>query len=496
MKKAENDWSLAPILKNIGDAVIAADTAGRVEFMNPAAEALTGWVGQDALGKEVMEVLQIVYADTRLPVENSGVKVIRDGAATNLSSHALLIARGGIGIPIMGSAAPIRDDGGSITGVVWALHDATEHTQAHRALQETFEKVEQAKREWESAIDALPDLVCLVTDQGCLIRANRAVEAWNLGRVVEVKDRGLHDLLHPECADPDCYLDSLLKPVVERTLSQPADQEVLDPVLKRHLLVNLCPVLDRNHRITQSAVVVMQDITERKRAEQEREKLIQDLDAFAHTVAHDLRNPVGLIIGFAELEQSFGTTSSDELQQSLRVIARFGHKMNNIIDELLLLAGVRKTRVETKPLDMANIVAEAQQRLTDMIQEYRATVVLPDAWPGALGHAPWIEEVWVNYLSNALKYGGRPPRLELGATVQEDGMVRFWVHDNGPGLTSEEQGRMFIPFTRLNQARATGYGLGLSIVQRIVEKLGGQVGVTSDGVTGRGSVFYFTLQRG
>ena len=89
MKKAENDGSPAPILKSIGDAVIATDTAGRVEFMNPAAEALTGWAGQDALGKEVMEVLQIVYADTRLPVENPGVKVIRDGAATNLSCSCL-----------------------------------------------------------------------------------------------------------------------------------------------------------------------------------------------------------------------------------------------------------------------------------------------------------------------------------------------------------------------------------------------------------------------
>ena len=495
MKKADNDGSLAPLLKSIGDAVIATDTAGKVEFMNPAAEALTGWTRQDAVGKEVMEVLKIVCADTRLPVENPGVKVIRDGEAMRLSSHAMLITRGGIGIPMMGNVAPIRDDGGSITGVVWVLHDATEHNQIHRAL-EIFEKVEQAKREWESAIDALPDLVCLVDAQGCLIRANRAVEAWSLGRVVEVKGRELHDLLHPACAHPGCYLDSLLQPVMERTLSQPTGQEILDPVLKRHLLVNLCPVLDRNHRATQSAVVVVQDITERKRVEQEREKLIQELDAFAHTVAHDLRNPVALIIGFAELEQSFGTTSSEELQQSLRVIARFGRKLNNIIDELLLLAGVRKTKVEAKPLNMANVVAEAQQRLTDMIREYRATVVLPDVWPEALGHAPWIEEVWVNYLSNALKYGDRPPHLELGATAQEDGMVRFWVHDNGPGLTLEERGRMFIPFTRLNQARATGHGLGLSIVQRIVEKLGGQVGVTSDGVTGRGSVFYFTLQRG
>ncbi len=72
-------------------------------------------------------------------------------------------------------------------------------------------------------------------------------------------------------------------------------------------------------------------------------------------------------------------------------------------------------------------------------------------------------------------------------------MVRFWVRDNGPGLSPKEQSRLFAPFTRLDQARAKGYGLGLSIVQRIAEKLGGQAGVESEGVPGRGSIFYFTL---
>jgi signal transduction histidine kinase len=169
--------------------------------------------------------------------------------------------------------------------------------------------------------------------------------------------------------------------------------------------------------------------------------------------------------------------------------------MNNIIEELLLLAGVRQTQVEAKPLDMTSILAEAQSRLSDVIQEQRAEIVVqqPGAWPVALGHAPWVEEVWINYISNGIKYGGRPPHLELGATAQDDGRVRFWIRDNGPGLTPEERGRMFIPFTRLAQARATGHGLGLSIVRRIVERLGGQVGVESEGLPGRGSVFYFTL---
>ena len=102
---------------------------------------------------------------------------------------------------------------------------------------------------------------------------------------------------------------------------------------------------------------------------------------------------------------------------------------------------------------------------------------------------------WNNSLSNAIKYGGEPPRVELGATSRAEGMVSYWVQDNGRGLTREEQARLFIPFTRLNQVSADGQGLGLSIVQRIVTKLGGQVGVESKGIPGHGSRFSFTLPR-
>ena len=178
--------------------------------------------------------------------------------------------------------------------------------------------------------------------------------------------------------------------------------------------------------------------------------------------------------------------------------------MGNIIDELLLLAGVRRTGVVTEPLDMAGIVAEARLRLAHLIRDTQADIILQgaSAWPVARGYGPWVEEVWVNYLGNALKYGGQPPRVELGADPfstppksrgKEEGLVRFWVRDNGQGITPEDQARLFTPFTRLDQARAKGHGLGLSIVRRIVEKLGGQVGVESDGVPGQGSTFFFTL---
>jgi signal transduction histidine kinase len=251
-------------------------------------------------------------------------------------------------------------------------------------------------------------------------------------------------------------------------------------------------------------VQAQQEIAERKRAEEEREKLIEELDAFAHTVAHDLKSPLCTIANFAEmLEEDYAAIPDEEIRDYLQTIVRGGHKASSIIDELLLLAGVRKMEgMEMRPLDMTSIVTEARQRLDHLIEEHQAEIILPDGWPVALGYGPWVEEVWVNYLSNAIKYGGQPPRVELGASspsvppacggeAKEGRIVRFWVRDNGPGMRPEEQAHLFTPFTRLDQVRTKGHGLGLSIVWRIVEKLGGQVGVESE--IGQGSVFSFTL---
>jgi signal transduction histidine kinase len=149
--------------------------------------------------------------------------------------------------------------------------------------------------------------------------------------------------------------------------------------------------------------------------------------------------------------------------------------------------------VAIEALDMAELTSRAQQHLSRMIQEYRAQITVADAWPAAWGYGPWVEQVWVNYLSNAIKYGGEPPHIELGATAQPDGMVRFWIRDHGSGIAPQEQERLFTPFVRLGQVQKRGYGLGLSIVRRIVERLGGQVGVESKGIPGQGSIFSFTL---
>jgi len=229
----------------------------------------------------------------------------------------------------------------------------------------------------------------------------------------------------------------------------------------------------------------------------------EELDAFAHTVAHDIRNPVAQIVGTVQVLAESDTEPPAERDQLLNLLMRAGEKLTNIIDELLLLAGLRNATVQPEPLNMAAIVTEALARLQHVLEQVGAEMTIPSAesWPTALGHPAWVEEVWVNYIGNACKYGrveGQPLRIVLGSDPlvfdeMERSWIRFWVRDYGNGIAPADQVRLFTPFTRLDQVRARGYGLGLSIVRRIVEKSGGEVGVKSDGVPGHGSEFSFTL---
>ena len=216
------------------------------------------------------------------------------------------------------------------------------------------------------------------------------------------------------------------------------------------------------------------------------------LDAYSHTLAHQIRGPLSQMIGYAEYAESTyrDEVEADVLQMFTRIL-QSGLKMNNMISEILLLASVRNLNdVELLPLDMKRIVNEVRKRLRLQIDDYEAELEIPKTWPVAIGYAPWLEEVWVNYITNALKYGGSPPKLSLGAAPEDD-MIRFWVEDNGPGIATEDKSRLFKPHSRLHEPRVKGEGLGLSIVLRIIHRLGGYTGVESE--LGQGSTFWFTL---
>jgi len=255
----------------------------------------------------------------------------------------------------------------------------------------------------------------------------------------------------------------------------------------QHYELQLMPLTNRRGKLA-GRIIMLYDITERKQA-------LIELDAYAHTVAHDLKNPIGIIKGYArQLEMAHQQMDDAKIERYLATINRNAEKTVSIIDNLLLLSSVRdQDMVEMKVIDMGQVFMDAIARLDPHIEATQATVIPPSNWIHGKGYAPWVEEIWVNYLSNALKYGGSPPVVEVGSTALTNGNIRYWVKDNGQPLQEADRNRLFTEFTRLEQhASIDGHGLGLSIVQRIVSKLGGEVGVEKN-TDSDGNLFYFTL---
>lgn len=216
----------------------------------------------------------------------------------------------------------------------------------------------------------------------------------------------------------------------------------------------------------------------------------EELDTFAHIISHNLQHTLDLSIGYANILKKQARLP-EELEYYLNMIIRNSHAMTNVIDELQLLAGVRTTNLDIRPINMSRVVARAQQRLAYLIEDTQTKLTIPSVWPQTVGHEPWVEEIWVNFISMAIRNGGKPPQLHLGATSRSSGNVRFWVRDNGPGLSTAEINNLFSPYQQPDSVR--DLGLGLSVVKRITEKLNGEVDVESDGVVGNGCVYYFTL---
>jgi len=219
-----------------------------------------------------------------------------------------------------------------------------------------------------------------------------------------------------------------------------------------------------------------------------------ELDAFSHMVAHDLKAPLQVIIGYANLLKALlADDASPDLKEVALTIPTFAFKMNQIIDSMLLLAGLRDAEVKLGGVDVQPVVNAALARFRDQIRERQVEVVIAPDLPPALGYGPWLEEVFANLIGNAIKYIGQDnpaPRVVIRGQ-RLNGAVRYEVEDNGLGIKPEDQARLFRVHSRFHHGEAKGHGLGLSIVERIVTKLNGTAGVVS--APGAGSTFWFTL---
>jgi len=319
--------------------------------------------------------------------------------------------------------------------------------------------------------------------------------------ILDIEMLGLNGLevaeeLHASCPTPIVILTAYeTQELVNQATAAGAGAYLLKPPQPRDLDRAITIAMARFADIMQLRAMN----AELQRLNADLESSNADLEAYAHVVAHDLKDPLSAILGFAEVVQEEHTQlPAEKLTEYLGIIVTKSRKAVSIINGLLLLAEVQHLQHDIKPLQMQQIVKEVLERLAWQIAEREAEITYPEEWPEVRGHAQLAEEVWANYISNALKYGGTRPRIALGydadvVTHEGNRYYRFWVQDSGPGVPTQLREVLFEPFVRADggHMRSNGHGLGLNIVRRIVEKFGGAVGVESQ--PGGGSRFWFTL---
>jgi len=221
----------------------------------------------------------------------------------------------------------------------------------------------------------------------------------------------------------------------------------------------------------------------------------KELEGFSYSVSHDLRAPVRAIAGFSRmLWQDQASQLDDEGRRKLDIIRSEGARMGVLIDELLAFSRLGRQAIRMVELDMGQLARVTYDRLCTQHEGTQPEFHL-SALPRAQGDRVLLEQVWTNFLSNALKFTGKKeqPLIEVGA-ITDDREHVYFVRDNGAGFDPRYQAKLFGVFQRLHNANEfQGTGVGLALVHRIVTRHNGRV--WADSKLGEGATFYFTLPR-
>jgi PAS domain S-box-containing protein len=495
------------IFNDLPNAILIFDAQKRLVDINPAGQKLFNLPpGQNigVNGRELFSRWPDVVERYSGKQEASAIEtLILDGVTRHLNVRL----------------SPLRDDRGNPQGLLLLLTDVTSQVEAQSALYSANERLltlHRVDNELSRKLDV--DYVATFALDAAMrmSHADAAVIGFadeNEIRILQTLGRYDHNVIGNRIDNVGISGRAIRNRKAERVLDVHSDPDynsilpgtgaqISAPLLSGKKLIGVITLeTQQPERFTTDVFESIQMLASRvaiaidnARTYEERDELVSELDAFAHTVAHDLKNPLSVITGYAELLKGSHTSMKpEEVDEFLDMIFNRAFKMVSIINSLLLLASVRGLEgVHIEPLEMGAIVGDVLSRLENLTAEKQARIRQPERWPKAMGYAAWAEEIWVNYISNALKYGGDPPDIELGAEEVEGGLIRFSVTDHGPGMTETDRKRLFTPFIRLEADRIKeGHGLGLSIVQRIAVRLGGAVGVESQ--IGKGSTFFFTL---
>lgn len=497
---------LATTLASIGDAVVVTDAHGNVSFLNLEAERLTGWSSAEAAGRPLPQVFHLINEATRAPVENPVEKVIRLGGVVGLANHSVLIRRDGSEMPIDDSAAPIRAPGGPMFGIVLVFRNATEQRQAQAVLRER-------QAELAAIINRTPfmltrcgrDLRYRFVSQAYAAMVNRSPAEVAGKPIAEIMGEAAFQALEPHIAE------------VLQGRRQEFETEIhFEKDGRRWLHVIYTPETDAAGEVVGWLASVL-DITERKRAEaalhEAHEQLrshalhlealvrqrtarlnemVADLEAFSYSIVHDMRAPLRAMQGFAQILAEECQAMSPAAAEYVRRIKSGAQRMDRLIQDGLSYSRMMREDLPLAPLDLAALI----RGIIDTYPAFQgpaAVIELEGAFPLVRGNEAALTPCISNLLDNAVKFvaPGVIPRVRIWAE-RRNGHVRVLFRDNGIGIPPEAHAKIFEIFHRLDP-KYSGTGIGLAIVKKAAERMGGTTGVES--APGQGSTFWLELPK-
>ncbi|HVE12441.1 MAG TPA: ATP-binding protein [Elusimicrobiota bacterium] len=450
----------------------------------------------DTQGPSRSWLTKYIHPDDQPQVLVAIQKAIRSKSDFELE-HRVIRVNGSLGWT-HSRAIPTLDHENRITEWFGTARDVTEHKQAEASLA-------GERRLYHTILSSTPDLVYVFGLDHRFTYANDALlqmwgKTWEeaIGKTcLELGYPAWHAAMH------DRELEEVIatqKPVRgEVPFTGTHGRRIYDYIL--------VPVLDAAGAV-EAIAGTTRDVTELRDHASRLEATVaartaqlkgsmEELERFTYTVAHDLRAPLRAVHRNTEfLLGRGGELDPARTKEHLDNVAAGAKRMDRLIEDLLSYSKIGRDAVRPEPVEVAAVVQEAVSDLAAEIRERRATVAAKlERRPRVMGDAFLLEQVMINLLSNAIKFVPEERRPEIEITVDElDGDIHLTVRDNGIGIEPQHRGKLFRLFERLHgREKYPGTGIGLAIVSKAVERMGGKVGF--DSVPGQGSAFWVQLRR-
>ncbi len=366
----------------------------------------------------------------------------------------------------------------------------------HSLLESEMEKTKLSEQKFQIIMDQVPDVISLIDSRGTLLfnsSASQRIHGWTHE---DLTGRDTFELIHPQ--DRDRVLEAMknilqnpesLQAVQYRYLNKDGTYTWMEATARNEL----------HNPGLQSLVTISRDISQNKKAQAERESLIQELiskngelERFIYSVSHDLKAPLITVLGFLGYAKiSLKQGNVERTLSDLDRVALAVGKIEDLLEDLLELSSVGKEEHPPMDFNMASALKEALVSLEKPLKDPRVQVILAPDFPYLRGDLVRVVKIWQNLVENAVKFRS-PSRdliLEAGWENTPEGS-KYFLRDNGIGIEPAYREKIFELFEQLNP-RSEGTGLGLALVRKIVEAHGGSVWVES--VPGEGSTFFFTL---